>query len=107
MQNHSGKVEITEHAMERLLERVKSHGGYRSWQHMVKEARYNGKPVSLMTDEEYRQCLKQVKHMCNSSQVRLLDGFFFIFRGNKGHARTLVTVFELKESANRGKSHDE
>ena len=95
MRNRQGSMEITKHAMQRLEERVKSFAGYRSWEHLVKTARYEGKNDYTMTDEEYEWCSTHIKHLYKSSQVRLLDGFAYIFMGNKGHARTLVTVISM------------
>ena len=95
MRNRHGSLEITRHAMQRLEERVKSFAGYRSWEHLVKTARYEGKNDYTMTDTEYEWCSTHINHLHKSSQVRLLDGFAYIFMGNKGHARTLVTVISM------------
>ena len=48
-----------------------------------------------MTDAEYEWCLTHIKRLYRSSQVRILNGFAFLFTGNKGHARTLVTVIAV------------
>lgn len=88
-------VEITRHAMQRLEERVKSFAGYRSWQNLVNSARYEGRGEQNMTDNEYDWYLTHITHLHRSSQVRMLDGFAYIFMGNKGHARTLVTVIAV------------
>lgn len=88
-------VEITRHAMQRLEERVKSFAGYRSWQNLVNTARYEGRGEQNMTDEEYDWYLAHITHLHRSSQVRMMDGFAYIFMGNKGHARTLVTVIAV------------
>ncbi len=81
--------------MERLEGRVQKHDGYRSWQHMVKTARYEGRSEENMTDAEYQWYTIHIKHLHRSSQVRILDGFAYLFMGNKGHARTLVTVIAV------------
>ena len=91
----SGGVEITKHAMQRLQERVVSHEGYRSWQHLVKTARYQGRDEQTMTDEEYEWCACNIKRLYRHSQIRTLNGFAYVFMGNKGHARTLVTVITM------------
>ncbi len=88
-------IEITRHAMQRLEERVITHDGFQSWQHMVKTARYKGKSEINMTDAEYQWCSTHISHLHSSSQVRILNGFAFLFMGNKGHARTLVTVIAV------------
>ena len=88
-------VEITNHAMQRLEERVKSFAGYRSWQNLVNTARYEGRGEQNMTDDEYEWYCTHITHLHRSSQVRMLGGFAYIFMGNKGHARTLVTVISV------------
>ena len=93
--NQTHHVEITQHAMQRLQERVINYDGYRSWQHLVQTARYKGKNEFMMTNSEYAWFTANIHHLSNSAQVRLLDGFAFIFKGNKGHARTLITVIQV------------
>ena len=88
-------VEITQHAMLRLRERVGNYAGYRSWQDLARTARYKGKTESEMTDYEYDWCINNIRRSSTSSQVRILNGFAFIFMGNRGHARTLVTVIQI------------
>ena len=95
MDKRHGSLEITRHAMQRLEERVKTFAGYRSRQHLVKTARYEGRNDYTMSDEEYAWCSTHIRHLYKSSQVRLLNGFAYIFMGNKGHARTLVTVIAM------------
>lgn len=93
-------IEITNHAMERLVERVGSFDGYRSWQHLAKTARYYGKTESQMNEKEVNYVLHHFNRrgFTNSMAIRFLDGFFYVFRGNSGHARTLVTVIKYEES---------
>ena len=81
--------------MERLEDRVQTHDGFRSWHHMVKTARYEGRSEENMTDAEYQWYTTHIKHLHQSSQVRIMDGFAYLFMGNKGHARTLVTVIAV------------
>ena len=88
-------IEITNHAMQRLKERVVTHDGFKSWQHMVKTARYEGRSEVNMTDVEYEWCITHITHLYCSSQVRIMNGFAFLFMGNKGHARTLVTLIAV------------
>ena len=90
-----GKIQITQHAEMRLRQRVKSFAGYRSWEDLVKVARYNGRNQNTMTDNEYNWLSKNTKHLNNSTQVRIFKGFAYIFKGNKGHARTLITVLVI------------
>ena len=88
-------ITITRHARQRLEERVKSHDGFRSWQHMVSTARYKGRSEQDMTDAEYLWYITHVSNLNKSSQVRILNGYAYLFMGNKGHARTLVTVMRV------------
>lgn len=88
-------IEITYHAMQRIEERVKNYDGFKSWQHMVKTARYEGRSEENMTDAEYEWYITHITHLYCSSQVRIMNGFAFLFMGNKGHARTLVTVIAV------------
>ncbi len=48
-----------------------------------------------MTDAEYEWYITHITHLYSSSQVRIMNGFAFLFMGNKGHARTLVTVIAV------------
>ena len=88
-------IEITHHAMQRLEERVKNYDGFKSWQHMLKTARYEGRSEENMTNAEYEWYITHITHLYSSSQVRIMNGFAFLFMGNKGHARTLVTVIAV------------
>jgi hypothetical protein len=88
-------VHITEHAMQRLQERVVTHDGFRNWKQLVKKARYEGEILYGFTDEEYKWYEENISGLFNSSQVRLMNGFAFLFMGNHGHARTLVTVIKV------------
>ena len=101
-QSNKTTITITAHAQQRLEERIGinmySTYGYRSWSHMTKEARYSGMTLQTMPEVAYQYCCKHnlVNRMNNSSQVRLLNNYFFVFRGNGGHARTLVTVIKYE-----------
>ncbi|SDB28886.1 hypothetical protein SAMN02910317_01412 [Ruminococcaceae bacterium FB2012] len=48
-----------------------------------------------MTDAEYEWYITHITHLNSSSQVRIMNGFAFLFMGNSGHARTLVTVIAV------------
>ena len=97
MQNYAfhKPIEITRHTWQRIEERVVNHDGFKDWQHMVKKARYEGRSVINMTDEEYKWYSTHISHLYNSSKVRIMNGFAFLFMGNKGYARTLVTVIPV------------
>ena len=89
------RIKITNHAKQRLKERVATYKGYRSWEHLVRTARYSGKSEKTMNEAEYEWCATHLLSLYSSSKVRLWNGFVFLFMGNKGHARTLVTVIPL------------
>lgn len=93
-------IEITQHAMKRLKQRVKTHGTYRSWQLLVRTARYRGQNYLSMTQEQYDYVRKHFKknNFTSSTEIRFLDGFFYVFAGNHGHARTLITVIKYEEN---------
>ncbi len=89
------RITITAHAMKRLQERVKSHEGYRNWGHMARTARYDGKGKAYMTNKELEWYNTNMKNIGRSCRVKLLNGFAFLFMGNNGHARTLITVLAI------------
>ena len=93
-------ITITNHAMKRLKERVKTFGDHKSWQDPVKDARYNGTTYVTMTQEQYDyiwEHFDQNKHD-KSMMIRFFEGFFYVFRGNNRHARTLVTVIAFDKN---------
>ena len=92
---YNRNIEITHHAMQRLEERVKNYDGFKSWQELVRTARYKGRSEQNMTDAEYQWYSTHITNLHSSSQVRIMNGFAYLFMGNKGHARTLVTVIQV------------
>lgn len=92
---YNRNIEITHHAMQRLEERVKNYKGFKSWQELVRTARYKGRSEQNMTDAEYQWYSTHITNLHSSSQVRIMNGFAYLFMGNKGHARTLVTVIQV------------
>ena len=62
---------------------------------IVNNARYNGKRPSELPNEtiQYIERITKTK----STVIRLYKDNLFVFKGNKGHAHHLVTVFPLKE----------
>ena len=69
------KVKISGHAMLRLRERVQSYQayGYRSWNEMVRTARYKGRTYMMMdnsTREWYDHSLEGINH---SNRARCLN----------------------------------
>ncbi len=65
MQNYAfhKPIEITRHTWQRIEERVVNHDGFKDWQHMVKKARYEGRSVINMTDEEYKWYSTHISHL--------------------------------------------
>ena len=90
------RVILTEHAKQRLKERVGSYRGYRDWQELAQCVRYSGKAEHEFSDEESLWVKQRIRGLYKSSQIRMLNGFAFLFSGNKGHARTLVTVIKIE-----------
>ncbi len=88
------KIHITEHAMQRLRERVITHEGFRGWKQFVKKARYYGEVAQDFTYEEIQWFENNIQGL-NPSHIRLMNGFAFLFMGDNGHARTLVTVIKV------------
>ena len=81
--------------MLRLCERVGTYEGYRGWQELASCARYNGKTKIEMTESELRWCANNLSNIGNTAQVRIFRGFAYIFKGDCGHAKTLVTVIPV------------
>lgn len=95
-------IEITEHAKKRLVERVGTYEGFRTWKQLVKHVRYHGTPLYKMSVDEYNYIMMHLdkRKFTNSMKIRLYRGFFYIFRGNAGHARTLITVIKYEGEGN-------
>lgn len=92
-----GAIVITNHAMMRLKERVQTHEGFRNWKRLAAEARYAGKTPSEMDPKEKDWVDKRISRRFKRSQIRAYRGFAWIFMGNNGHARTLVTVIKMDD----------
>lgn len=92
------EVKITPHAMMRLEERVKSHEGYRSWRDMVRAVRRYGKTASSLSNDEYVWYTNHIHRLGKSKRVRFSNGFAYIFFGNHGKAKTLLTVIPMDNS---------
>ena len=92
-----GKIQITEHAKRRLSERVKD---VRSCDYngFVNTARYSGMTLYDLSiaNPSIASYIKKNFKTYNSSQIRFYRDCVFLFSGNKGKARTLVTVVNLK-----------
>ena len=88
-------IHITDHSMQRLNERVVNHDGFKSWKQLVKKARYYGRTDLDMDDTEIQWCREKMHGLTSSAQIRIMNGFAFLFMGDNGHARTLVTVIKV------------
>ena len=93
--DHSKPIKITAHAKLRLKERIGSYTGYKNWNALVKAARYKGRTGRDLTSDEQTWCASHIKRLHSSSQIRILNGYAFLFMGNGGRARTLVTVIPM------------
>ena len=91
------KIEITYHAKQRLAERVPDiHPS--NYTQFVMSARYNGAPIGdFNNNPEMLEYLYKYFRSDNSTQLRVYRDCVFVFRGNKGKARTLVTVVKMHE----------
>ena len=90
------KIEITEHARQRLIERMPE---VREDQHakLVKNARYYGKTACIIAKEspEFAEALFKRFRADNSTQIRVYQNCVFIFFGTNHHARKLKTVVNI------------
>lgn len=95
MKNRKTSIKITQHADYRLKQRV-GIKDENTWQQFVKNARYKGDTINTMSEEHYQYCKSHglIAKLNNSTQIRYYKGFFFVFKGNNGHMRTLVTVIK-------------
>lgn len=102
MKNRKTSIKITKHADYRLKQRV-GIKDENTWQQFVKNARYKGDTINTMSEKHYEYCKKHglIAKLNNSTQIRYYKGFFFVFKGNNGHMRTLVTVIKYKEKVVR------
>ena len=88
-----GKIDITAHARRRLKERFPElhESNYQSY---VSAARYSGKNLfnkSVNVSAE----IKSRFNADNSTRIMFYKNGVFVFQGDHGHARTLVTAVNL------------
>lgn len=91
-----GKVKITKHALKRLNERVGNYGAHNNWNEFVQAVRYRGTHYANMPAEEKAWCDRSISRAYSSSRIISHDGCAYIFMGDGGHARTLVTVIKMR-----------
>lgn len=84
-----GKIHITQHAKDRLRLRIPElpKHDYTSY---VSCARYNGTTMNMTDNERLVRFILSNFKADNHTQIRIYDGYAFVFRGHK--SRTLVTV---------------
>ena len=101
MMNQRGKIHITDHARQRLQERVPdiARGNV---QQFVSAARYKG--IDLARSEEvphrrlfYALCHRAVNRNRHHTRYMLYHGMVFVFQGSCNNRRTLVTVLYESE----------
>lgn len=102
MNNHNVRrpIEITDHAMRRLRERIGGEKNAQQWGAYVKKARYDGAQIGSFTEEEMNNFRRQCRFFNHSEKITLYDGYWFVFCGNSGHSRTLKTVFKYGGNEN-------
>ena len=97
MNKHSRKVKVTKHAEKRLHERAEELvKRYPSIPILAQSARYNGKCIYELNDEEYAYYNRHIYAHNKNDMIILFKGVWFVFAGNHGHHRTLITVFTYK-----------
>lgn len=91
------KINITHHARKRLSERVPEIHP-REQNAVVSAARYNGKSIAELKQEEPQIANYILHHFKRnkSTKIKFYRGCVFVFRGNGHKARTLITVVNLQ-----------
>ena len=89
-------ISITSHAKSRLRERLPSVHP-KNYVRIVHAARYTGLTLSELNLHSPAIANYVRKSFCSDKtcQLRYYSNCIFVFRGNRGHARTLVTVVDL------------
>lgn len=90
------KIEITEHARQRLMERMPEVDSSQYAQ-VVQCARYKGKTASQLKKEnpQFAKALMKRFYKDNSTEIRVYRNHVFIFFGSHGHSRRLKTVVDI------------
>ena len=90
------KIEITEHARQRLMERMPEIN-IKQYNQIVQCARYKGKTEYDLRKENpiFANALLKRFRRDNSTEIRVYKDHVFVFFGNNRHARTLKTVVNI------------
>lgn len=90
------RINISHHARMRFIERFPELD-IKTLQNLAAKARYEG-----FSDKEFegafRCYLNKVTKKDNSTRIRVLNGKVFVFKGNAGHCRTLLTLYPVPEN---------
>ena len=94
------KISITQHAKQRLAERVPEIRAC-DYNSFVSSARYNGKSIAELKDSNPRMAdyISSNFGWDNSTKIKFYRNCAFVFSGNSHKARTLVTVVNLSDVA--------
>jgi hypothetical protein len=90
------KIEITEHARQRLMERMPEvHSS--QYTQVVQYARYKGKTEDQLKKENpaFAKALMKRFYKDNSTVIRVYRNHVFVFFGSSGHSRKLKTVVDI------------
>ena len=92
------KIEITEHARQRLMERLPE-VNVNQYSQVVQYARYKGKTEYDLKKEnpKFASALLRRFRKDNSTEIRVYKNCVFIFFGTKHHARRLKTVVNIPQ----------
>lgn len=90
-------IKITEHAKLRIGERAPHipRSEYKQW---VYNARYKGIPFDAMPPELQRWVRTSLHLGPKMIGARVYQNYLFLFRGNSGKAKTLVTMYPIPEA---------
>ena len=89
------KIRITKHAKQRCAERCPSLS-VKNLHSIAYAARYNGLSIADCK-ESLRNFLNNIYKGWDPRRVRVFDDIVFIFAGDHGHCRTLITMYPVPE----------
>lgn len=92
--NQNRPVTVSHHAKQRIDERLDL-GRHKNAQEAAQAARYKGIPDTIITGE-MKKWLDRAYYKNNSTKIRIYNNCVFVFGGDSGHARTLITVIPLR-----------
>ncbi len=94
MKQKTRKIVITDHARERLKERVMSYAPYDSWKTYVTIAKNKGIGLDKLTEDQ-RELWHKYHARSNNNIIRFFNGYCFVFYRHQTKT-TLVTVYKHK-----------